>query len=193
MTTDANTQAPPSTPSTPPPDGTQEPPAPTVEELTTLRQQIADLEASNSRLGESLKTATLANLSPEQRANAERLLKDLEEKATQTDQATQLEERARELRAKELAFEYKDYGVTAESLKGVTSVVAMEAAALRVKADYLEKNGKPNGAVNPATLNSDKSSANGGGSSTPSMEGVKGRDGVAAHLGQLFREKHGTS
>ena len=163
----------------------------TKEQFDNLQAELTKLQSANETLAEHVRKVTIQALPADQRAAAEKLFSDLEKQAEQQDQSTQLEDRARSIRAREVALDYKEYGVTADTLKDAKTEAEMEVIALRAKADFLQNNNGGTKPANPGTTPSDKGGANGGGGQGPSLEGVKGRDGVASYLGEVFRSKRG--
>jgi hypothetical protein len=157
-------------------------------DLDALREQIADLRSANVSVTEQYKQVVLRLLPEDQRKHAEEVLASVESQAANESTESALEARAKTIYAKELAFELKDYGVTEALLLEADSVSAMDAKAARLKADFLEQK-LAGTSGNPGSTPSDRGTGGSGSGQHPAIEG-KGISAVAAHIGQIARDKH---
>lgn len=160
-------------------------------QIAELNKVIQDLQGDNRTMLEKLEILAVESLPPDQKARAKELIEAAKQEATKEIQETSVTIRELALDRREIAGEYATYGLTQDALKDAKSRGEMEVIALRTKADFLEKGGKPN----PASIPSDKGGSQGGGGGNGANGGqsngiqVPNRgDRTANLIGERFRQ-----
>jgi len=170
------------------------------QQQATPDPKTAELEAAleaardhNKTLMERLEILAIESLPPEQKERARQLIAEAKTEAEKEIKETNVTERELVLDRREIAGEYATYGLTAEALKDAKSKGEMEVIALRAKADFLEKGGKPN----PAHIPSDRGGSQSGGGGTngnandPNRNVPQRGDKTAALIGERFNQARG--
>ena len=136
---------------------------------------IAELQAKNLTLAQANRELVLRLAPEDQRSRIEGILADVEAKAQQQNQLSEVETRARDVYAERLELDYKTYGVTKADLlaldKGSPSPETMREYALEKKIDFLEKGTSPN----PSTVASDKGGAGVGAGNSSNPQHIEGK------------------
>ena len=130
-----------------------------VDRTAELEEALAAARDHNKTLMDRLEILAVASLPPDQKERAQALIAEAKKEAEKEIQEASVGERELILDRREIAAEYQSYGLTTDLLKDAKSKGEMEVIALRTKADFLEKGGRPN----PSKIPSDNGASNSGG------------------------------
>lgn len=158
--------------------------------VAELEAAITELSNKNADLMTRLEVLAVESLPEDQKARAKALIQEAKKEATKEIQEQSVMERELNLDRREIAGEYQSFGLTVDALKDAKSKAEMEVIALRTKADFLEKGGRPNSAKIPSDVGGGQGGGGGQGQGTntdPNRHQPQRGDRAAALIGERFR------
>lgn len=161
-----------------------------VDRTAELEEALTAARDHNKTLMDRLEILAVASLPPDQKERAQALIAEAKKEAEKEIQEASVGERELILDRREIAAEYQSYGLTTDLLKDAKTKGEMEVIALRAKADFLEKGGRPN----PSKIPSDNgASSSGGGGTGNGANGATSNqpqrgDRTAALIGERFNQ-----
>jgi hypothetical protein len=165
----------------------------TQEQWDALQERVNSGELEKGTLAEQYRALFLAVMPDDRRSAAEALFAEVDRRSSSTSDEAALEEKARNVYARELALENQQYGVKADDLIAKAKTTAeMDMLVVQAKAAHYEAlaNGKTNSDGKLSNLPSDRGGNGQGGSPAPKIEG-KGMKVVQSHFADLISARRG--